>query len=189
MKLSIVSYLDSESMAEVRKVQEELSRVTGSVACLSSWEPHVTVGDGVELSEDDLQQFTDDIRGLTSTAQPFRLGLEGIGTIDDRKGGRGETTTPYVIYLKVRVNPQLLQLVDRVAENTSRLDKWYEMPRPYTPHCTLAFRDLSEEGFRAGIAHLGEREIRLEATIDHIALVEKLPEVDTELTRFGFQSG
>lgn len=188
MKISIVSYLDSASMVEVRKLQEELSRVTGSVASLSSWEPHVTVGDGLELDGDRLQRFTADIRELASTTEPFRLGLEGIGAVENRTGGRGEITTPYVIYLKVQVNAGLLRLVEQVAKYTNGLDKWYRMPRPYTPHCTLAFRDLTDEGFRSGIAYLTEREVSLEAMINHIAFVEKLPNVDTELMRVGFQT-
>lgn len=49
MKLSIVSYLDTASSTEVRKLQQKLSEITGSHASLTSWEPHVTVGDAVEV--------------------------------------------------------------------------------------------------------------------------------------------
>ena len=62
------------------------------------------------------------------------------------------------------------------------------MPRPYLPHVTLAFRDLSREGFEAGSAYLADKTIHLSSTIDHIALVEKLATTDAERQRFWLTS-
>lgn len=184
MQLSIVSYLDLKSSIEVRNLQQKLSKITGSKASLMSWEPHITVGDGIEVDADSLERFKNGIRGIVDRTTSFGLQLRDIATIDNRKGGIGEVTTPYVIYLDVKVNDDLLKLVDEVGKATDGFEKWYYMPQPFTPHCTLAFRDLSKEGFELGIEFFKDQSIELMATIDHIALVEKLPDLDRELVRF-----
>ncbi len=182
MKLSIVSYLDSESSKKVRAIQRELSNITGSVGALTSWEPHITVGDGIETDEEQLMKLKDCIRSLSSQSSPFKLSLKGTGSLDNWKGGSGETT--YVIYLKVVLTDELVKIVNEIKQATKQYNTWYLMPQPYLPHCTLAFRDLTIDGYKKGIKYLEQLNPKISATINHIALVEKLPDVDHELIRF-----
>lgn len=182
MKLSIVSYLDPQSSQKVRKIQQELSDVTGSKGSLESWEPHVTIGDGVEVNEAQLDKLkiAADLIAKENTA--FKFNLRGIGSLDNWHGGADET--PYVIYLDGIANDYLLDLISAIDTASANYDKWYLMPRPYLPHCTLAFRDLSKAGYKKGLAYLEKMNPEIHAKIDHIALVEKLPNVDRELIRF-----
>jgi 2'-5' RNA ligase len=184
MKLSLVSYLDQTSSSLVREIQQNLSDITGSKASLSSWQPHVTVGDGVEVNEEQCNQLKNRINEISTSTAKYLLKLHGIGTLDNWKGGAGET--PYVIYLDVVINDELVKVVDDVDRATYEYSKWYLMPRPYLPHCTLAFRDLTKEGFEKGLEYLKNVDPSITATVDHIALVDKLPDVDRELVRFNF---
>lgn len=186
MKLSLVSYLDKPTSLVVRDLQRQLSGVTNSKASLTSWEPHITVGDGVEITSDDIQQFTEAIQKIAEQTKPFELNLRDIATMDNWGGGKEENVSPFVIYLRVEVNDALSDLVRNISQSLYRYDKWYNMPKPYTPHCTLAFRDLTEKGYRQGMEYLKDRNIALISNIDHIALVEKLPEIDREFLRFDF---
>ncbi|NCD00467.1 MAG: hypothetical protein EOL95_12320 [Bacteroidia bacterium] len=184
MKLSIVSYLDPESSHKVRELQQKLSDITGSRVSLSSWEPHVTIGDGVEVDYGDLKSLKYKIDSLSIKTDPFELNLQGIGSLDNWKGGSDET--PYVIYLNVVLTEELMKFVNEIESICNKYNKWYFMPRPYMPHCTLAFRDLTKVGYENGLKYLQKVDPKLKAKIDHIALVEKLTDFDSELIRFKF---
>jgi len=186
MKLSIVSYLDPHSSAIVRSLQEELSGITHSKASLSSWQPHVTIGDGIELDDNELHELKTNLANIARETKQFSLNLSDVGSMDNWKGGKDEEVTPYVIYLDVEVTDSLTSLVNQAAEISNRHTKWYIMPKPYLPHVTLAFRDLPKEGFHKGLHYLRGQDIEISATIDHVALVEKLPNLDRELVRYRF---
>lgn len=186
MRLSIVSYLDSASSDEVSKLQRRLSEITGSKASLELWMPHVTVGDGIEVNDEELLQLQAELKNIVAKFVPFTVDLRDILKLDSRRGGEGEITTPYGLYLDVNANDNLLNLVASVATASRNLNKWYIMPQPYHPHCTLAFKDLSKEGFERGIAFLDKQSLKLTATLDHVALVEMLPNAARELARFNF---
>lgn len=183
MQLSVVSYLDKDTTAEVRKLQRTLSDITGSTASLLSWEPHVTIGDGVELDRDGADQLIRQMEKVANANRAFDLELSEFKSFDTRPIGRGESSTPYVIYIDVKVNKELLSLVKDIEGVTEQHSQWYRMHRPYTPHVTLAFRDLGKEGYDRGLAFLANQAIDLTTKIDHIALVEKLPDRDSELHR------
>lgn len=188
MRVSIVSYLDPETTKAVRDIQQTLSDLTGAKASLTTWLPHVTVGDGVEFDDAQEEGFLSRLKELTANHKPFNLELKGIGTLDNWQGGEGEVFTPYVIYLDVVINESLMNIVKGVSEASEGLHTWYKMPEPYLPHCTLAFRDLTKEGFEKGIAYLATQNLSFTTTIDHISLVEMLPTGDTEYVRLSLNS-
>ena len=186
MKLSIVSYLDESATRTVRKLQCELSDLTGSKAALLSWEPHVTVGDGLDIAAEQLDTLRHELAQAIANQPIFTLHTSRFGTFETRPLGRSETSTPYVIYLDVQLSEPLDALVQRIQTVTERYDRWYTMVRPYTPHITLAFRDLDAAGFHKGLAYLQDKSGKLTSKIDHIALVEKLENKDTEFQRLLF---
>ena len=180
-------YLEDELKTEVRVLQEKLFELTGSRECLDAWQPHLTIGNGILVDESKLMQVESDIEALVKNENTFQVALEGFGGLTNRKGGEGEITTPYVLWVDVVVNKELTELVGKVRDIiTSKCELWYQMPKPYTPHVTLAFRDLSEDGYSNGLDYLNGRSFNNSAQISHIALVEKLPTADIEHKRFKF---
>jgi len=183
MRLSVVCYLDLVSTDAIRTIQQELASLTGAKASLELWRPHITVGDGVEVDEQELNDFVHQLEELSNARHSFQLQLRDILKLQTRVGGEGEETTPYGLYLEVKQTDDLISLVEGVAKASHNLYKWYQMPQPYHPHCSLAFKDLSKEGFKKGSVLLDERDINITVTINHIALVEMLPDETRELTR------
>ena len=57
------------------------------------------------------------------------------------------------------------------------------MRRPYQPHVTLAFRDLTQAGYKSGLEYLKDKDMTINTRIDHIALVEKRSNADIERFR------
>lgn len=183
MQLSIVSYLDQAATSQVRELQRTMSEITGSRASLDSWSPHVTLGDGVEATDLELNDLIAEIQQAARTTPSFTINLSGFSSLNSRPIGVGEVSTPYAIFIDVVVSQELLDLVAKIDEISTARSIWYHMPRPYLPHVTLAFRDLSEEGYRSGLDYLSDKDTRFSSTIDHIALVQKLPDADTEYAR------
>jgi 2'-5' RNA ligase len=183
MQLSIVSYLDSAAIDNVRQLQQTLSEITGSRVALDSWQPHITLGDGIDIPHSALADFVDDMKRALQSTAIFNVTISGISSLDSRPTGIGEISTPYVIFINVSVNQELTNLVARIDTLINGRSIWYHMPRPYLPHVTLAFRDLSEAGYRSGLDYLQGKTVRLTSKIDHIALVERRRDTDAELTR------
>lgn len=183
MQLSIVSYLDQVTTSRVRELQKTMSEITGSRASLDSWSPHVTLGDGVDVTDLELNDLIDEIQDAANTTSSFTIDVSGFSSLDSRPIGVGEISTPYAIFIDVVVGRELLDLVAKIDEVTTARSIWYHMPRPYLPHITLAFRDLSETGYKNGLEYLSDKNIQFSSTINHIALVQKLPDTNTEYIR------
>lgn len=173
-------------MTQVRSIQEELGRLTGARASLDLWQPHVTVGDGIEVNDSELSALKTTFTEIAANTTPFDIYLLNILKVDFRKGGADEVTTPYGLYLEVQKNEALISLVGNVTKALERTNKWYFMPSPYHPHCALAFKDLSEKGFRIGAKYLDDTSPAMKSKIDHVALVEMLPNETREFARFNF---
>lgn len=187
-KYSIVVFLENESVAKIRDLQEQLYELTGSRECLDAWEPHFTVGDGISVTEEELAIVENTLKDLTKKQLSFDVSLEGFGGLTNRTGGEGEVTTPYVLWVKVIPNDKLNHLVTDIQNLvTSKFNLWYEMPKPYTPHVTVAFRDLTKEGHDKGENYLSNLSVKETVKATHIALVEKLPNTDQEYKRFYFK--
>ncbi len=187
MKLSLVAYLDDDSQKQIRKLQEGISKATGSRASLDSWQPHITLGDGVEIDGVQFINFLSKMTDALKDAPRLSVQIGGIGSLDDRIGGEGEITTPYAIYLHVAVTPELDALCQTVAAATAGVPKWYTLPVPFTPHVTLAFRDLDDNGYVKGLRYLIGKETTFTATISSVSLVEKLENVDAEAATIQLQ--
>ena len=186
-KYSIVCYLGGELHDKVRAMQRELFALTGSRECLDSWEPHFTLGDGIWVDEEGFENAKKAFEEISAGQKKFEVEMKGFGGRTDRTVGDGEITTPFVLWIDVLQNSELLELVERIKESiTSKTELWYRMPQPYMPHVTVAFRDLSEDGYLKGSEFLKDKNIQEIITVDHIALVEHLPEKDIETVRFQF---
>lgn len=187
-KYSIVVFLDNESAENIRGLQEKLYKLTGSRECLDAWKPHFTIGDGVSVTDEELMDVEDVLKNFVDKQTSFDVLLEGYGGLTDRIGGKGEITTPYVLWVEVVPNEKLSTLVSNVKKLiTSKFNLWYEMPKPYIPHVTVAFRDLTKEGYVEGEKYLRNLTIKEMVKATHIALVEKLPDTDKEYKRFYFK--
>lgn len=186
MQLSIVSYFDAESTKTIRALQQQMYELTGSIASLQAWEPHVTIGDGIEIDENDVPQIINAIHAKVVNIPSFIIKASGFGALSNRPIGINEVSTPYVIWLNVLANQDLLGLNKAIEETTDQYKKWYEMPKPYTPHVTIAFRDLDEKGYVKGLELVKKQKIQINMLIDHVSLVEKCEDIDREIARVRF---
>ncbi len=186
-RYSIVCYLENETKQKVRDLQQKLFEITGSRACLDDWMPHITLGDGPEVSELELEKLEQEIKKLADVQNSFSILSAEFSGRTDRKGGNGENTTPYILWINIVVKDMFTKLIVDIESITNHYNVWYQKPFPYIPHITLAFRDLSEAGHKKGRQYLESVQFNEKIIVSHIALVERLEDSDVEYKRFYFK--
>lgn len=176
-KFPIIIYTDEQFTKKVRTIQQELYALTGSRACLDLWEPHITIGSAVMVKEVDTTNLFNDMEKALANSTPFQVQIKNFGFMDNWPGGNMGSYTPYVIYLDVMVNNELLELAQNIRDQvTSKRERSYNMPWPYTPHLTVAFKDLGKQGFEKARLLLKDRTFEHTTTIDHVAIADDLPD-------------
>ena len=152
-RYSIVCYLENEHHDRVRVIQKELLKLTGSRKCLDSWSPHLTIGSGILVTSEKQAEIDKSFLKLTNEKKEFEVLLADFGGTENFKGADG--LTPYVLWINVVVNKELQTLFDNIAEAiTSKYDTFWPRIIQYVPHVTIAYGDLSAEGYEKGKMYL-----------------------------------
>ena len=121
----MVIYLDDELTQKIRAIQKKLFDLTGSKTCLDLWEPHITIGAGVEINNKDTNSFCEDIERAIKDFKPFKVELKNYGFMDDWMGGKLEGFTKYVVYINVIKNKELQNLFEAIKRVTDKRDLFY----------------------------------------------------------------
>ena len=128
MKVSIISYLAPDSTEKVITLQQKLGEITGSIAALQIWQPHLTIGDGIKISQQQLAVFETKLMQIATRHHRFNITLRGFDSLTSWKPGAGQTGTPYVIYIHVEPSQALLRFVRDIADAIGDENRWYRMP-------------------------------------------------------------
>lgn len=185
---SVVCYLEGLPYEKVKALQKTLFELTGSRKCLDAWTPHITLGSGIIVPQEKQEETDNTFQKLVDEQDSFKVILNGFGGTSEWKGARVGVTTPYVLWVDPIMNDALQELFNNIADNiTSKYDTFYPRIIEYVPHVTVAYGDLTEEGYNKGEEYLKTTNFRDEISISHIALVENFPEKDVEYKRFYFK--
>lgn len=188
---SIVSYLSGEEYKKVRELQRELSEITDSRKSLEDWQPHITLGDAIIVPEDRLGALKNELSEFCKLQNNVNVVASGFGGIDNWVGEVKNKITPYVIWLDVKSNSDLDEIfLDLRKKITSRYNAWIPRSDKFSPHITLAFADLSEDGYKKGREHLLSQSLELDFSISNLSLVECFGEgslKSLEIARFNFR--
>jgi 2'-5' RNA ligase len=128
-----------EIQEAVKAIQQDITARFGSRAAQKS-PPHITVQPPFYWNTESLSALEDCLQGFARGRSSVPIQLSGFGAF-----------APRVIYVNVVKTPELMQLkqdFDRqvVADLGEKL---VVDQRPYVPHMTVAFRDLTRQNFRA----------------------------------------
>lgn len=186
-KYSIVCYLEGESKQNVRDLQHKLFEITGSRKCLDSWEPHITLGSGINVVPEQQEKVDNTFEILSKNQNSLDVQLNGFGGTVKWGGASVGGLTPYVLWINADVNQYLMDLFNSIKEITDDYETWYPRIVEYIPHVTVAYGDLSEDGHKKGSEYLNQMDISDSISISHIALVENFPDKDIEYKRFYFR--
>ena len=184
-KFSIVSYFDDETTKEIREIQEKLSKITGSLGSLVAWTPHITVGSGVSVGENQIEEFYQTIEDFLSDFRTTSLKTKEFSFMDNWSGSK-LGFTPYVVYIKPFDYGTLSNIATFFEERVkSRYPSWYDQPWPYSPHITVAYKDLTEEGYEKARKYLRGKTFEREIAVDNVCLaIEDEKGIWNECKRF-----
>ena len=164
---------------EAWKLKEYFRDHYGSKASLNS-PPHITLFPPFKLAKDE----QDLMRALEKEAadfHPFRVSLENFGAFP-----------PRVIYIDVLQQP----VMNNLQESLQELISEFAMPetkakpsRPFHPHMTLAFRDLTKEQFRKAWQEFNERELAYSWEVEHFTLLRHNGKFWEEKQEFELNAG
>ena len=183
---SVIIYLDKRLNQKVRDIQKDISKLTGSRACLDLWKPHFTIGAGVSVDDKKLNSLYKEIKKNLNGIKPFKVKIKDYDFMNNRMSRKLKSFTKYVVYLNVINNKKLQKLFDVLKKNvTDKREIFYGPISKYNPHITVAFKDLNHKKFLKTKKFLKNKRFRDELIITHIALAKENPdETWSEYKRF-----
>ncbi|NEP14506.1 MAG: 2'-5' RNA ligase family protein [Symploca sp. SIO2C1] len=125
--------------------------------------PHITLQPPFEWNRDNLPVLEQSLRTFGEMRQPIPVNMKGFGAF-----------APKVIYIKVLKTPELLSLqTELMAYLEKSLGIVHELSkrRLFTPHLTVAFRDLTKENFQLAWPEFEHRQLEYEFTASELTLL------------------
>jgi 2'-5' RNA ligase len=161
--LFFIALLPPAEVQEIAtKIKLEFAELYNSRAALKS-PPHVTLqppfpwqGERVPDLDRCLQDFTRERASIPMTLENFKA------------------FKPRVIYIDVHKTPELVTLQKQlleVLEFELNLIDSVSKSRPFSPHLTVGFRDLTREHFQKAWANFQERKLFYQFTVDRLTLL------------------
>ncbi|PHM09570.1 2'-5' RNA ligase family protein [Nostoc sp. 'Peltigera malacea cyanobiont' DB3992] len=136
-------------------------RYTSSGALKSP--PHITLQPPFEWADDNLSLLEASLKEFASEQQQVAITLKGFNAF-----------APRVIYINVVRSQELLTLQAHLmayTESNLRIVDKVSKTRPFAPHLTVAFRDLTKQNFKAAWPEFENRQLHFEFTADKLTLL------------------
>lgn len=126
--------------------------------------PHVTLQPPFEWATENLKVLEECLSSFARTRSPIPVTLSGF-----------DAFVPRVIYINVLRTPQLLSLqadlMNHVERNLGIVDP-VSKKRPFAPHMTVAFKDLTKQNFKAAWPEFQKRSLQFEFTAAQLTLLK-----------------
>lgn len=147
---------------EATKIKEYFKDVYNTKAALKS-PPHVTLQPPFEWEIEDLPSLIQALNNFSQSQQPFSMTLKGFSAFK-----------PRVIYIDVLKNSELLSIQKSLMshlESSLNIVHQVSKSRPFAPHLTVAFRDLTKKNFYQAWSEFKDKEIYYNFMINEITLL------------------
>lgn len=144
------------------QIKQHFAEVYNSRAALKS-PPHITLQPPFKWDIEDLPRLEQHLETFGKTQAPIPIILSGFGAFP-----------PRVIYIKPLKTAELLSvqkaLMLTLEENLGIVDS-VSKTRPFSPHLTVAYKDLTKENFRNAWAAYETQELHFEFTVPQLTLL------------------
>jgi 2'-5' RNA ligase len=152
----------AELQAEVTAIKQDFADRYGSSHALKS-PPHVTLQAPFKWVEEDLDRLTEPLRQFARFHDPISIALSGFGAFP-----------PRVIYIDVEKTPELLQVQAELALDLERrlgIVDDRARGRAFSPHMTVAFKDLKRQAFKAAWPEFRDLPFAAQFTVSELTLL------------------
>ncbi|ACB52782.1 putative 2',5' RNA ligase [Crocosphaera subtropica ATCC 51142] len=147
---------------EATKIKKYFKDIYNSKAALKS-PPHVTLQPPFEWEIEDLPNLIQALNHFSQSQQPFFMTLNGFSAFK-----------PRVIYIDVLKTSELLSIQKSLMshlESSLNLVHSVSKSRPFAPHLTVAFRDLTKKNFYQAWPEFKDKEFYYNFMINEITLL------------------
>ncbi len=125
--------------------------------------PHVTLLPPFECLAEDVPKLEESLNQFSANRLSIPVTLSGFAAF-----------APRVIYVDIVKSPELLEihkdLMSYIEANLGIADR-VSQTRPFVPHMTVAFRDLTPENFQTAWLEFSERSLHFEFTASALTLL------------------
>lgn len=171
IKYSLISIIPENSLEKLKELQDKIFLLTWSELFRKQRPLHITVGAWNELNEGEVENVCAELQKISWTHNAFEINLGGTAYKENSNLKKIDVSfEPYVVHIWVHVNQKLKNLVDDIDNILRKYDIYFEII-PYTPHMTVAGRDLTKEGFELLQKELQTFEFNTTVLIDSFSLV------------------
>lgn len=125
--------------------------------------PHITLQPPFEWANNNVSVLETSLREFASHQQSISVTLDGFSAFAPRVIYINVVRSPELLSLQASLSAQMednLQIVDRVGKQ-----------RPFAPHMTVAFRDLTKQNFHAAWPEFAQRQLHFEFTANKLTLL------------------
>lgn len=125
--------------------------------------PHITLQAPFLWNPDQISELDTSLRRFTQGQSAIPVSLQGFGSFPPRVLFINVLKTPELLGLQARLLvhlEQTLEIVDPVAKR-----------RPFSPHLTIASRNLTRQTFRQAWSELQDRSVQFEFVGDRLSLL------------------
>lgn len=126
--------------------------------------PHITLFPPFKWQQEHVKILSESLSTFASSNPKIDITLDRFGAFP-----------PRVIYIHVDRSPALLNLHQCLIEHLEtsiELTDSKEKSRPYAPHMTVAFRDLTKQNFKLAWEEFKDRSLHFEFTATHLTLLK-----------------
>lgn len=147
---------------EANTIKEHFATVYESSHAKKS-PPHVTLQPPFKWEKDRLSELKATLKTFSSHQRPIPVTLSGFGAFP-----------PRVIYIHVEKTPELLNiqntLLTHLEQQLGLVDS-VAKSRPFVPHMTVAFRDLSKSNFHQAWEVYKDQRFDYQFTVNELTLL------------------
>lgn len=151
-----------EIRQEITEIKQHFAEVYESRAALKS-PPHITLQPPFKWEMEDVGQIEESLQTFVTTQGQIPVTLSGFGAFP-----------PRVIYIKPLKTPELMAiqkaLMSHLETSVGLVDK-VSLTRPFSPHVTVAFRDLTKPNFRKAWKEYENKELHFEFFVSQLTLL------------------
>ena len=162
-RLLFVALVPPENIQnQVTEIKEYFATKYNSSHALRSV-PHITLQPPFKWRTENLAVLQECLQTFAQNCSAFPITLSGFGAFP-----------PRVIYVNVVKTPELLKIQKDLIQFTETNLGIVHPPskiRPFSPHVTVAFRDLTKTNFRAAWLEFRERSLEFEFVASQLTLL------------------
>ena len=166
MRVWVGVVLPKKIFNEVLKIQKEIAKKYKTYYSLgSNLGPHFTITHQENVNERNLKKIEKIVEEISEKTRPFKINIKGIRRFYKNR----------VIYAKVIKSKELNGLHKKLSYRLVKFGK-IRLLRLFTPHITLAYKDITKENYRAAFKEFKNKEISYEFELNKIHIGKARPE-------------